>query len=1232
MKKVWLILAALMVASGNLYAQGGSAQQDSLALVAFYNATNGDNWTNNTNWLTGPVDTWFGVIVENDRVTGLLFNQNQLAGSIPAELGNLTNLTTLSLTRNQLTGSIPVELGNLTNLTFLALFANQLTGPIPVELGNLINLTSLSLPINQLTGSVPAELGDLTNLTFLSLGSNQLTGTIPVELSNLTNLTTLSLSANQLTGMIPVELSNLTNLRNLFLFSNQLTGTIPVELTNLTNLTELILSNNQLEGSIPVEIGNLSNLERLSLWNNQFDDLPGLAALTSLMTLSVQENELTFEDIEPNIGVASSFTYTPQANVGEAQTVTLDEGDPLMLQIPVGGASNQYQWFKDGSEIPNATSDTYTVASTTLDDAGVYTLVITNTVATALTLQSEPITVTVTPSVPAEERQALVALYNATDGDNWTNNTNWLTGPVDTWFGVTVEDGRVTRLNLESNQLRGLIPAELGNLTSLTFLLLRHNQLRGSLPVELGNLINLGLLDFQNNQLTGTIPLELGNLANLTSLNLVTNQFMGTIPPELGNLTNLTRLFLNQNQLTGSIPVALSNLTKLTNLQLVENELTGSIPVALSNLTNLTGLFLSNNQLTGTIPVELGNLTKLTNLDFRHNQLTGSIPAELGNLTELTSLSLFNNQLTGSIPVELGNLINLRFLVLSDNQFDDLPALTSLSPLDQLFVQNNQFTFEDIEPNIGVASSFIYAPQATVGEARTVTLNEGDPLTLQIQVGGASNQYQWFKDGTEIPNATTDTYAVASTTLDDAGVYTLVITNTVATALTLQSEPITVVIAEEQPSDQTFRLALAAETYRMISIPLRVADPGISSVLEDDYGPPDPEQWRLFRWRETAYDEHPNINAAFTPGTAFWLITRNGTGFDVENTLSVRTAQTITLEQGWNQIGNPFAFSVAWNTVTERSDIEGPWYFDGALNDYRPCCEPVIDPWEGYFVYNNTGAPFALVVEPVAAATARKTASSSSLLSESVYAVQMPATLAQRGWRDAQNYAALARQASEGRDALDFAEAPAIGDHVRLSLVEDGARLAGNYKPLGSDGQQWSIEVEAVVEGEVLPRRREVAVELIEHGERPAGWNLYVLDRDAGRILSRDGQRFAVTVENDVRHLSLILGTEAYAEAHSDGIALAPHEFALAQNYPNPFNPETMIEYSLAERTQVELAIYDVLGRRVRTLIDRVEESGTYAVRWRGRNDSGKPLASGVYVYRLKAGGFTGTRTMLLVR
>lgn len=105
--------------------------------------------------------------------------------------------------------------------------------------------------------------------------------------------------------------------------------------------------------------------------------------------------------------------------------------------------------------------------------------------------------------------------------------------------------------------------------------------------------------------------------------------------------------------------------------------------------------------------------------------------------------------------------------------------------------------------------------------------------------------------------------------------------------------------------------------------------------------------------------------------------------------------------------------------------------------------------------------------------------------------------------------------------------------------------------------------------------------------------------------------------------------TTAVNDAPESGV---PHAFALFQNYPNPFNPSTEIRFTLPSQGRVTLAIYDLLGRRIRTLVDGIRTAGTHQVRWDGRDDIGRIVASGVYFYRLTAQGQQQTRRLTFIR
>ena len=219
------------------------------------------------------------------------------------------------------------------------------------------------------------------------------------------------------------------------------------------------------------------------------------------------------------------------------------------------------------------------------------------------------------------DREALVALYNATGSGQWINNTNWLTNaPVGQWHGVTTDaNGRVTRLDLSRNGLTGEIPSGLGSLTNLDRLYLYGNQLTGEIPASLGRLANLQVLYLWGNQLTGQIPSSLGSLANLRGLLLDGNQLTGEIPSSLGSLANLQVLWLGGNQLTGEIPSSLGSLANLQVLYLDGNQLTGQIPRELGNLANLQRLYLYSNRLTGVLPSNFTQLTALEQFAFGDN-------------------------------------------------------------------------------------------------------------------------------------------------------------------------------------------------------------------------------------------------------------------------------------------------------------------------------------------------------------------------------------------------------------------------------------------------------------------------------------------------------------------------------------------------------------------------------------------------------------------------------------
>jgi len=204
-------------------------------------------------------------------------------------------------------------------------------------------------------------------------------------------------------------------------------------------------------------------------------------------------------------------------------------------------------------------------------------------------------------AIPLAERQALIAIYNGTNGGTWTTNTNWngVAGTECTWFGVTCDVGQttVTNIDLHTNNLTGSLPATLNSLTGLVSFRAYNNQLTGPIP-SLAGLTNLASFYAFNNQLTGPIP-SLAGLTNLADFGVDNNQLTGSIP-SLAGLTNLAAFWVNNNQLTGPIP-SLAGLTSLAAFWVNNNQLTGPIP-SLAGLNNLEYFYVNDNQLSGDVP------------------------------------------------------------------------------------------------------------------------------------------------------------------------------------------------------------------------------------------------------------------------------------------------------------------------------------------------------------------------------------------------------------------------------------------------------------------------------------------------------------------------------------------------------------------------------------------------------------------------------------------------------
>jgi hypothetical protein len=633
--------------------------------------------------------------------------------------------------------------------------------------------------------------------------------------------------------------------------------------------------------------------------------------------------------------------------------------------------------------------------------------------------------------------------------------------------------------------------------------------------------------------------------------------------------------------------------------------LPGTLPASLFNLPNLNFLDLGDNELTGEIPGEVGNATNLFQLYLNGNQLTGQLPETIGNLGNLGMLVLTQNQLSGTIPPTLTQN-SLIWIDIGFNQFTDLLALSSLTNLQGLYINDNRFTFEDIEPNVGIASDiFYYTPQGPIGQEEYITLNTGDTYTLTMNCGGEHNQYQWYNYGVPIPGAQSKDYLISGAELTDAGSYHCQVTNTVATELTLYSYPIHVTVIDDNSSQHIFlqngwnifSLNVVPENLSMMSLVQPLIDQGLLVKVQSETGAaieyvPGQGIWinDIGNWSATE-SYKIKVNASCYLNVAGTIIT------DPVN---------ISLITGWNIMGYPSSNS------QNAMDVMDELITSGSLMKVQDETGAAIEPMPLNLGWINNIGNF----EPGEGYKVR-------MASNGILTIDPAAT---GGLKAAQ-------------------PVPEVPQHFRKTWEGHGYDQMNVYVSVETeDGSTWQPGDEiAVYDGNLC-----VGAFIIENQHQ----NLHpiIVSADDPTTEEKDGfitgntmsfkvWSAAANTETAVGAVSYHSGCSGVFEPSGTTIAGLKIEgldkdawtTSLGDNYPNPFSMETTIPYCIGETTVVDLSIYDVLGQRVTTLVKTTQTAGSYEIIWDGANNNHEKVKPGIYFCRMVTGNKVLVKTIELI-
>ena len=534
---------------------------------------------------------------------------NRLTGSIPPELGRLTRLTFLNLAANHLSGPIPPELGSIgPQLTHLVLSAPQplpdgvgLTGSIPAQLGNLSGLTSLYLDGNRLTGSIPPRLGRLLNLSWLHLTRNQLTGALPTQLGELSNLTNLRLEDNRLSGPIPSQLSRLTNLRKVYLTRNAgFSGCVPPRLREVrfNDIATLNLPDCASDASETPETPLSAYTLTVNAENGGTVDPPGVSTHTEAtpVTLTASWNDATHTFVGWS-GACSGAETTCTLELYADANVTA-----AFIPLPADRCASPTDADCIRAVYLGAPGDFGQV-----QDIPVELLLAPDADGRYRVRQGEQVTVVTAAQLP-EDFDRFV-LNPRPSGPPDPVPSLRLVPPVGTTYTLTLstdeQAAQLVRLDLHAARTRPGSSKPIPGAVVVTTVFrvascasgtaVANPSLNPELVADCERLIGLrdvlagsGSLNWDvRTEMSGWTGVTLGaSPQRVTTLSLASSGLSGQLSGLLGDLDGLTELHFNSNTLTGQIPSKLALLANLTQLYLANNSFSGCIPAELSSITN----------------------------------------------------------------------------------------------------------------------------------------------------------------------------------------------------------------------------------------------------------------------------------------------------------------------------------------------------------------------------------------------------------------------------------------------------------------------------------------------------------------------------------------------------------------------------------------------------------------------------------------------------------------------
>lgn len=419
----------------------------------------------------------------------------------------------------------------------------------------------------------------------------------------------------------------------------------------------------------------------------------------------------------------------------------------------------------------------------------------------------------------------------------------------------------------------------------------------------------------------------------------------------------------------------------------------------------------------------------------------------------------------------------------------------------------------------------------------------------------------------------------------------------------------------------------AGDSYHLVALPGQV-DQALASTLSGEAG----IGWQAY-WDDGG-DQDPFVKFDgsdqfdFRPGRGFWVLSTSD--WSVQTTIPTVDVQdgatTIPLHEGWNIISNPLPRNVPWSAVQSANEGTLQVLWDWDSGSFREASTFVsAAEGEAFYVLNDQGLDQLKIPLP----SSEGTTASATRESRTTRAVELVAE--RKGRATARVEVGEHPAAADGKDDQDVVAPPSRFSTLSLSarapfadaVPERQGRLARDARPTGTAGQTYTLELRADTTGPVtlraesLPQSPQVDVALVDpETSRP-------------HDLRTDGS-MTLTAGPEPSTVQLLVGRSSYVT--SETRQRLPEILTVQAPAPNPFRNQTTLKYTLPEAQDVTVAVFDLLGRRVRTLADGRQEAGPHRVNWEGTDTSQRRQASGTYFLRVSTDEKQHVEKVVLVR